>query len=134
MAIIKGSIGTNHYQTTLASATNTYTADEPLSDGGHAEGFSPSELLAAALTTCTCVTLRMYADRKGWPVEDIQVKVNFKHDDEQNISNISRDITLLGPLTDEQHTRLLTIANSCFIHKTLTNPIHITTSLVKQPA
>jgi putative redox protein len=133
MAIINGSIGRHHYQTALASATNTYVADEPVGDGGQDEGFSPSELLAAALSTCTCVTLRMYADRKGWPLEDVQVRVEFTRDSVLNVSNMSRDITLIGDLSEEQHARLLTIANSCFIHKTLTNPIHITTSLVKQP-
>ena len=129
MAIIHASIGRNHYGTALRSATNAYLADEPLADGGGDKGFSPSELLAASLATCTCVTLRMYADRKGWPLEDVQVKVDFSRDAGLNISNIRRDISLLGPLSDEQRQRLLQIANSCFIHKTLSNPIHIQSAL-----
>ena len=131
MAIIHASIGKQHYETALSSATNTYVADEPLSAGGADKGFSPSELLASALATCTCVTLRMYADHKGWPLTAVRVKVDFSRDSEHNISNITRDISLEGPLSEEQHTRLLGVANSCFIHKTLSNPINITTSLVQ---
>jgi putative redox protein len=101
-----------------------------LSAGGTDKGFSPSELLASALATCTCVTLRMYADRKQWPLTGVRVKVEFTRDAEQNVSNISRDISLDGALTAEQHERLLSIANSCFIHKTLSNPINITTTLI----
>ena len=129
MAIINASIGTHHYQTALASPTNSYLADEPLSDGGCDEGFSPSELLAAALAACTCVTLRMYADRKGWPLEDVRTNVVFTRDEALDVSNITRDITLIGPLDAMQRERLLHIANSCYIHKTLTHPIHLTTTI-----
>lgn len=129
MAVINASIGTHHYRTTLASAGNMYIADEPVSDGGGDEGFSPSELLASALAACTCITLRMYADRKGWPLDDVQVAVEFTRDNALNESNITRNISLVGQLSPEQRARLLTIANSCFIHKTLTHPINIHTSL-----
>lgn len=130
MAIIHASIGTQHYETSLSSATNTYVADEPLSVGGGDKGFSPSELLASALATCTCVTLRMYADRKGWPLAGVQVKIEFTRDAALNVSNITRDISLEGELSDEQRARLLSIANACFIHKTLSNPINIVTTII----
>lgn len=130
MATVKGSIGKNHYKTSLFAEANQLVADEPVSNGGQALGFSPSELLAAALTTCTCVTLRMYADKKSWPLEDVKVKVEFSRDNATNISAINRTVELVGELTEEQKQRLLQIANQCFIHKTLTNPIHIQTSLL----
>jgi putative redox protein len=130
MTTVKGSIKTNHYKTELIAETNQLIADEPVSSGGQAAGFSPSELLAAALTTCTCVTLRMYADRKSWPLQDVIVKVDFDRDIAANISNISRTVELVGDLTGEQKEKLLEIANKCFIHKTLTNPINIETALV----
>ena len=104
-------------------------ADEPLSNGGQATGFSPSELLAAALVTCTCITLRMYADKKSWPLEDIKVQVEFSRDAIANISNVNRTIELVGNLTAEQKDRLIQIANQCFIHKALVNPVHIQTTL-----
>ncbi len=130
MAIINASIGTQHYETSLASATNTYVADEPLSNGGTDKGFSPSELLASALATCTCVTLRMYADRKGWPLTAVHTKVEFSRDSELNVSNITREISLEGELSDVQRARLLSIANGCFIHKSLSNPINISTRII----
>lgn len=130
MAQIEAHIGTVHYQTQISSATNALLADEPIDMGGLDTGFSPSELLAASLGACTSITLRMYADRKGWPLEGVNVQVSFERDAKANISHIRREVTLAGPLDDEQRQRLLTIANSCFIHKTLTNPIQIETQLV----
>lgn len=132
MAIIQASIKGNHYATKLKSPTgNTIIGDEPLEEGGGDLGFSPSELLASALATCTCVTLRMYADHKGWPLEEVHAEVHFSRDKELNVSNIERSITLIGPLlTPEQKTRMLAVANTCYIHKTLTNPINIHTALM----
>ena len=130
MALIHAQIATDHYKTILSSSTNSIIADEPTSNGGTDLGFSPSELLASALGTCTCVTLRMYADRKKWSLQKIEVSVNFSRDSEKNISNINREISLIGNLKEEEKQRLLQIANQCFIHKTLSNPINISTQLL----
>ncbi len=126
---IQASIQTNHYKTNLSNGRTELIGDEPLDVGGTDLGFSPSELLCSALATCTCATLRMYADRKGWALEDVQISIDFEHDNEQNKSHIKRHITLLGDLTDDQKTRLLDIANKCPIHKVLTNPIEILTMM-----
>jgi putative redox protein len=130
MANIHACIGKDHYKTILASSSNTILADEPKEQGGEDLGFSPSEILASALGACTCITLRMYADRKNWDLDSIEVSVIFTRDQERNESDMKREITLIGALTDEERQRLLQIANQCLIHKTLSNPIHISTSLV----
>jgi putative redox protein len=130
MAQIQAHIGRQHYRTELTTTTNTLIADEPLDSGGEDLGFSPSELLASALGTCTSVTLRMYADRKEWQLEEVKVKVAFERNKDNNTSYFTREIELIGDLEDEQRQRLLQIANQCFIHKTLTNPIEISTNLV----
>jgi len=129
MATIKAHIGTDRYRTVLKTATNNITADEPVSNGGADTGFSPSELLISALGACTCITLRMYADRKTWPLLTVDVDITFERDQERNVSNIHRQISLTGDLSEEQKSRLLKIADQCYVHKILSNPIHITSAL-----
>ena len=127
---IKAAIKTNHYKTSLTNGRHDMIGDEPLDVGGTDLGFSPNELLCSALATCTCVTLRMYADRKGWALEDVQLSIDFEWDNDQKKSNFKRHITLVGDLSAEQKAQLLTIANKCPIHKVLTNPIEIWSGLV----
>lgn len=130
MVLVKAKIGRKKYEIKIASSTNTIIADEPLDLGGEDLGFSPSELLASSLSACTCATLRMYADRKQWDLESIEVETTFERDNFKNESLIKRNIRLTGNLDEEQKKRLVAIANSCFIHKTLSNPIHISTEII----
>ncbi len=130
MTTIKAVLQNEHYTTQLYSSTNEMPADEPLSLGGKDKGFSPDELLSSALAACTSITLRMYADRKQWPLEKTEVNVSMERDTAQNTTRMRREIQLFGNLTDEQKARLLEIANQCPTHKTLTNPIIITTGLL----
>lgn len=80
-----------------------------------------------SLASCTAITLRMYADRKQWPVTQIQVEVAMEKVEATTV--FQREIFLAGELTDEQRERLLQIANACPVHKTLINPIQIDTRL-----
>jgi putative redox protein len=83
-------------------------------------------LLLAALGTCTSMTMRMYAERKGWPVGEVSVKLDGKTVDGRYV--ITKQITMAGNLDAEQRQRLLEIADKCPVHKTLSNPIVIETS------
>ncbi|MCW3084143.1 MAG: redox protein regulator of disulfide bond formation [Bacteroidetes bacterium] len=130
MVTINAHIAKEKYQTTIKSATNLIVADEPEENGGNDFGFSPSELLAASLGACTSITLRMYADRKGWDLEDLNVEVSFTRDPEKNMSTFTRKIKFTGSLTGEQKERLMKIADSCPTHKALTNPITVNTEQV----
>ena len=126
---ITANIGTELYKTEIESETNLIISDEPKSSGGQDLGFAPNELLASSLAACTAITLRMYANRKGWELTDVKVEVSFETDSLENKFKIVRDIQLLGNLDEDQQARLLIIANKCPIHKILTNPIEITTAL-----
>jgi putative redox protein len=82
------------------------------------------------LASCTSITLRMYADRKEWDLTDIKVSVDFSRDTKTFESSFVRRIELIGNLTEEQRSRLLAIANSCPVHRTLTHSISVDSQLV----
>lgn len=131
MIKITGSIGKELYKVELRSPTgNTIMADEPLDKGGKDTGFSPKELLAGALAACTSATVRMYADRKGWDLEAVKLEIELEWDELANKTNIRRNLQLLGNLDETQKARLLTVANSCPVHKILSHPIEINTQLI----
>jgi putative redox protein len=121
-------------QTTTRS--HTLTTDEPLVSGGTDTGPTPYEYLLTALSGCMALTLRLYADRKGWPLESVDVRLrggrSHKADCETcevapaGITTIDRKITLSGPLTDEQRKRLLQLADRCPVKQTLARGIVVT--------
>ncbi len=131
MAKITSHIGKELYRIDIHSESgNTLIADEPVSSGGKNSGFSPKELLASALAACTSATLRMYADRKGWDLQEVKLSVELERNNEKNLTSIIRNMELIGNLNEEQRARLLVIANSCPVHKILSNPIDIKTELI----
>lgn len=132
MSEVTANIGTDHYRTEIKTANNILISDEPVKAGGEDLGFSPEELLCASLSACTCATLRMYADRKGW-TELTGVKVHTTFGRTAERSDMVREITLEGPLSDEQRERLMEIAGKCPMHQALTHPIHISTNLLPKP-
>jgi putative redox protein len=96
--------------------------------GGEASGPEPHDLLAAALAACTTLTVNLYAKRKEWPLEEIQVSV--RHGQEGVAYGLHRSIHYVGQLSEEQKQRLTDIANKCPVHKTLSGQILITTEAV----
>jgi len=128
MARITSHIGREHYKTEIKSPSgNRVIADEPLEVGGKNLGFSPTEILASALAACTSATLRMYADRKGWDLEEVKIDIELKFIPEEGKTVINRNIEFIGKLDDTQKSRLFAIANACPVNKILTNPIEINT-------
>ena len=115
-------------------------ADELTSAGGADLGVTPYDLLLAALGTCTSMTLRIYAKRKGLNVDNIEVKLEQSRiqtsdcesceDQAGKVDQIRRLIRLEGDLTDAQRNRMLEIANMCPVHRTLHNQKQITSELM----
>ena len=128
------------YRTMIAAGRHSLVVDEPASLGGTDTGPTPYDLIAAALGACTAITLRMYADRKEWPLEAITVDVrhsrvhavddaNCDTDENARIDRLHRTISLSGDLDAEQHAKLLEIADKCPVHRTLDRGIVIETVL-----
>ena len=101
-------------------------SDEEAAKNGDDTGATPHELLLAALGSCTAMTLKVYAERKGWPLEDVKVTLNAINGEGAYI--ITRKVAIHGDLDAEQRQRLLEIADRCPVHRTLMGGITINTS------
>ncbi len=121
-------IGTDQYATTIQVAGRTLVSDEPESNGGKDAGLAPYDLLLSALASCTAITLRMYADHKGWPLKAVDVALHFYRDGER--SKIDRSVTLHGTLDDKQRTRLAEVTERTPVTLTLKQGSDIATTFV----
>jgi uncharacterized OsmC-like protein len=133
--------GNGHvYAQEIRAGGHRIVADEPIGVGGTGTGPSPYELLLSALGACTSITVTMYAQRKGWPLEGITVWLRHSriHADDCAecetkiglLDRIERDLRFAGPLSAEQHARLLEIADKCPVHRTLKSEIDIRTHVI----
>jgi len=124
------------YKTIIATGNHELIADEPVPLGQDL-GPNPYDFLLIALGACVTMTLRMYADHKGWDLEEVEVhlqqsRVHFKDCEDCESQNryvhvIEKKIKFIGDLTEEQTQRLLEISDKCPVNKTLTSEIKITT-------
>ena len=124
-------LGEEDYVVSLHARQHEILADEPEEIGGKDQGLTPYELLLGGLGACTSVTLKMYAQRQGWVVEDIDVKLEMSVEKGET-PVITRRIKVHGDLTPDQCERLLQIANKCPVHKLLANPINIESALFEE--
>jgi putative redox protein len=137
MNVVVRGVGAGVFTTEVEIGRHRLAADEPIADGGADTGPSPYQLLLAALGSCTAMTLRLYAQRHGWPLEEVTVVLS--HDRiyaedcadcdtrDGRLDRVSREITMAGDLTADQRATLLRIADRCPIHRTLTSEIVIET-------
>ena len=123
----------------IAAGRHQLVCDEPTEVGGTDTGATPYDLLLAALGSCTSMTVAMYARRKRWPLEAVTVRLQCAkihaadceacETKEGRLDRIERTVELTGALSDDQRTRLLDLANSCPVHRTLMSDIHVETRL-----
>jgi len=120
------------YRTTITSGSHITHADEPLSAGGTDLAPSPTEMLMGALGSCIAMTMKMYAERKGWPLEGVEMELDFERfssqdypaykGTEQFVHEIREQIVLHGDLSEEQKLRLLEIAKKCPVSRVIELP------------
>jgi len=127
---VKASLGTEKYYTEVIAGENKIITDEPVDKGGGNKGFNPFEILATSLASCTAATLRMYIDRKGWDIPQINVEVDLDNYPQTRMAQFCRVIDFgATELSDDIKDKLYKIADACPIHKILTNDIEILTKL-----
>lgn len=127
--------GATGFVTEILTRGHTLISDQPVASGGANAGPTPYDYLLAALGSCTAMTIRIFADRRGWPLEGVAVRLwqsrIYEKDCEEcdvksvGIDQIEREIDLEGPLTDEQQEGLIRIADRCPVGQTLARGIRI---------
>lgn len=126
------STGEGLFQSALDIAGTPLIADEPMAMGGLDTGPNPYDLLCAALATCTTMTLRFYADRKGWAIGEVSTYVTHRRDPAQSPADtFVRTITLSPDLDPAMRQNLLAIADRCPVHNTLTAGSTVATTLTQ---
>lgn len=125
-------LGREGYRADIHVRNHVVYADEPLEDGGADSAPTPTELLLGALGSCMAITARLYATRKGWPLEGVEVALDVERfagrdyhaydGDAAFVHEVRQQITLHGPLDETQRARLLEIAGKCPVHRIVENP------------
>jgi putative redox protein len=124
--------GRGKFQLEIHAGGVSFLADEPASAGGLGSGPTPYDLLGSALGACTAMTLRLYADKKGWPLKSVKVRVVHRRGGLEAKDRFAREIVLEGDLAPEQRSRLIEIANWCPVHQTLDRGSDVITVLAER--
>jgi putative redox protein len=135
-------LGKENYKTIMTAGRHELISDEPASVGGQDSGPDPYDYLLMSLGSCTVITLKMYADRKKWSVDDIYVEMlhHKSHaedcrdcdDPKAKIDKIEKEIIIKGDVTEDQLQRLMEISKKCPVHRTLLGDINIETTIDKR--
>jgi len=120
------------YKTTIQSRHHVYHADEPVDKGGTDAHATPSEMLLGALGSCIAITMKLYAERKGWQIDSVDIELDFErfsgkdyadYDGEAAfVHEFRKHIIINGDLDEKQRERLLDIAGKCPVHRALAMP------------
>ncbi|NWF70556.1 MAG: OsmC family protein [Chloroflexi bacterium] len=126
---------------TAQSRNHVWVADEPVSEGGSDIAPTPMEMMLGALGSCVAITIKLYAQRKSWPLEAVDVNVELKRVKKEEYPSydgpaafvhlITKQIALYGPLSAEQRERLMEIGTKCPVARVITDPSFITDELLE---
>ena len=130
---VNASIGKVPYTTKITAGTHVLFTDEPESEGGSGKGPKCHDLLLASLASCTCITLKMYAQTKGWNLDGVEVEAEMSRQiiNGLQITEVKMKLLISGDLNEEQRQRMLFIAGKCPVHKTLASSMKIDISLMQ---
>ncbi len=127
--------GQLRYAQNISVGPHVLQADEPVEVGGNDAGPNPYELLLAALGSCASITVRMYSERKQWPLQRVHVDLSWARVHAEDcaecdtevrmVDGIEMEISFLGDLSEDQQKRLFEIANKCPVHRTLSSQVQI---------
>jgi len=133
--------GPLRYAQTISVGPHVLQADEPVDVGGNDAGPNPYDLLLAALGSCASITVRMYSERKQWPLQGVHVGLLWGRVHAEDcaecdtelrmVDGIEMEIAFLGDLSEDQRQRLLEIANKCPVHRTLSSQVQIRARLAR---
>ena len=125
-------LGAEGYRTEMLARDHVFYADEPASEGGSDTAPTPTEMVLGALGACIAITARLYAQRKGWPLEGVDITLDIERftgsdypgysGDAKFIHEVKDQIVFYGPLDEDQRLRLLDIAGRCPVHRIIENP------------
>jgi putative redox protein len=125
---LHATLGSTGYQTSMTIRTHTFAADEPTDIGGTDTAPTPVELLMGSLAACTAITLRMYAQRKAWPLDGLDVQVDYTTNP---TPSFVKHITMQGGLDEAQKARLLEIAERCPVARLLSSGVAMESRLAQ---
>ena len=131
-AVVATATGAGKFQVRIDTGEHSFIMDEPAAYGGLSTGPSPFELLGSALSACTLMTMKLYADRKGWALDDVSVRVAHRKSSPEARDQFERTIHFGTALSDEQRTKLLSIAERCPVHLLLDRGADVSTSVAQE--
>lgn len=131
-AVVASTTGAGKFQVRVETGEHSFLMDEPVDYGGLSSGPSPFDMLGAALSACTLMTMKLYADRKDWVLDDVSVRVTHRKSSPQARDQFERTIRFGTVLSDEQRTKLISIAERCPVHLLLERGADVSTSVVHE--
>lgn len=129
---VNASIGKVPYTTRIRAGNHEFYTDEPESEGGAGKGPKCHDLLLASLASCTCITLKMYAQTKGWQLNGVEIDAEMSRQVHNGVqlTEVNMKLAIDGDLDEAQRQRMLFIAGKCPVHKTLAPAMSINISLI----